>query len=105
MQWLLPLRQQFRDRYLHVLDRTGRIHFDRRDYASCTTACAKIIAVDPCNEEAHRMLMRCYAHLGQPQLAHRQYQTCVGTLDRELSIPVSVETTDLYRQLVRRHAA
>lgn len=103
--WLAPLRQQFRDRYLHVLDRTGRIHFDRRDHASCTMACARILAVDACNEEAHRMLMRCYARLGQPQLAHRQYRTCVEVLNRELGIPASAETTDLYQEIVRRRAA
>lgn len=101
-QWLSPLRQQFRDRYLHILDRVSRMQFDRRDYASCTTTCAKILAVDACNEGAHRMLMRCYARLGQPQLAQRQYQTCIRALNRELGIPASAETTGLYRQIVRR---
>ena len=33
-EWLLPLRQQLRDRYLHVLDRLGRIHFERQDVPS-----------------------------------------------------------------------
>jgi hypothetical protein len=27
-----------------------------------------MLAVDACNEGAHRMLMRCYARLGQAQL-------------------------------------
>ncbi len=104
-EWLLPLRQQLRDRYLHVLDRLSRIRFDQRDYPSCTASCAKILAVDACNEGAHRMLMRCYASLGQPQLAQRQYQACIQAMNRELAIPASAETTDLYRQIVRRHAA
>lgn len=102
-EWLLPLRQQLRDRYLHVLDRLSRIRFDQRDYPSCTASCAKILAVDACNEGAHRMLMRCYASLGQPQLAQRQYQACIQVLNRELAIPASAETTGLYRQIVRRH--
>lgn len=103
-EWLLPLRQQFRDRYLHVLDRLASLHFDRQDVPSCTTTCAKILAVDACNEGAHRMLMRCYARLGQPQLAQRQYQTCIQALNRGLGIPASPETTELYRQIVRRDA-
>jgi DNA-binding SARP family transcriptional activator len=103
-EWLLPLRQQFRDKYLHVLDRLGRIHFNRQDVPSCTTACAKTLAVDACNEGAHRMLMRCYARLGQPQLAQQQYQACVQALNRELGIPASAETTELYRRIVRRDA-
>jgi DNA-binding SARP family transcriptional activator len=101
-EWLLPLRQQLRDRYLNVLDRLGRIQFDRQDVPSCTTTCAKMLAVDACNEGAHRMLMRCYARLGQPQLAQRQYQTCIQILNRELGIPASPETTELYRHIVRR---
>jgi len=102
-EWLLPLRQQLRDGYLHVLDRLSRIHFDRQDFPSSTTTCARILAVDACNEGAHRMLMRCYARLGQPQLAQRQYQACIQVVNRELGIPASPETTDLYRQIVRRH--
>lgn len=102
--WLLPLRQQFRDRYLHVLDRLGRIQLDRRDVLDCTATFAKILAVDVCNEGAHRHLMRCYGALGQPQLAQRQYQTCIQALHRELGIPASRETTELYRQIVRRDA-
>jgi DNA-binding SARP family transcriptional activator len=101
-EWLLPLRQQFRDKYLHVLDRLGRIQLDRQDIPACTAACAKILAVDACNEGAHRMLMRGYARLGQPQLAQQQYQACVQALNRELGIPTSAETTELYRQIVRR---
>jgi DNA-binding SARP family transcriptional activator len=103
-EWLLPLRQQFRDRYLHVLDRLGEIHFDRQDVPACMSACAKTLAVDACNEGAHRMLMRCYARLGQPQLAQGQYQTCIQLLNRAMGIPASAETTELYRQIVRRHA-
>ena len=102
-EWLLPLRQQFSDRYLHVLDRVSWIHFDRRDYPSSAATCAKILAVDACSEEAHRMLMRCYARLGQPHLAQRQYQACVRGLNRELSIGASAQTADLYRQIVGRH--
>lgn len=103
-EWLLPLRQQFRDRYLHVLDRMGEIHFDRQDVPACMSDCARMLAVDACNEGAHRMLMRCYGRLGQPQLAQRQYQSCIQVLNRELGIPTSAETTELYRQIVRRKA-
>ncbi|MGH8695227.1 MAG: AfsR/SARP family transcriptional regulator [Burkholderiales bacterium] len=102
-EWLLPLRQQLRDGYLHALDRLSGIHFDRQDFPSCTATCARTLAVDACNEGAHRMLMRCYARLGQPQLAQRQYRSYIHVLNRELGIPASAETTDLYRQIVRRH--
>jgi DNA-binding SARP family transcriptional activator len=50
------------------------------------------------------MLMRCYARVAQPQLAQRQYQICIQVLNRQLGIPASSETTELYRQIVRRQA-
>jgi DNA-binding SARP family transcriptional activator len=103
-EWLLPLRQQFRDRYLHVLDHLGRMHFERQDLSACMSTCGRTLAVDACNEGAHRMLMRSYARLGQPQLAQQQYQACVQALNRELGIPASPETTELYRRIVRRDA-
>ena len=100
--WLMPLRQQFRDRYLAALDRLSRHYFDEGEHGACTTLCTKMIAVDACNEAAHRLLMRCYAKLEQLQLAEGQYRTCVQALAREVCIPPSAETTRLYRQIARR---
>jgi DNA-binding SARP family transcriptional activator len=100
--WLMPLRQQFRDRYLIALDRLSRHYFDEGEYGPCLTLCMKMVAVDACNEPAHRLLMRCYAKLEQLQLAESQYRTCVQALAREVCVPPSAETTELYRQIARR---
>jgi DNA-binding SARP family transcriptional activator len=101
-EWPLPLRQQLRDRHLQVLERLSRIHFDRQDYRSCTAICTRILAVDACDEAAHRMLMRCYALSGQPHFAQRQYQACIQALARFVSVAPSAETTVLFQQLARR---
>jgi DNA-binding SARP family transcriptional activator len=100
--WLSALRQQLRDGYLAALHRLREHQFSEHDYSACMTSCAKILSVDTCDEKAHQTLMRCYAQLGQPQLAQRQYQLCVQSLARELAIVPSGETTELYRQIVRR---
>jgi DNA-binding SARP family transcriptional activator len=102
--WLMPLRQQFRDRYLAVLDRLSRHYFDQDEFGACLMLCTKMTAVDACNESAHRLLMRCYAKLEQLQLAEGQYRSCVQALAREVCIPPSTETTELYRQIARREA-
>ncbi len=104
-EWLAPLRQQLRDRHLHALERLGSIHFGRQEVPACMAACARMLAVDPCNEGAHRLLMRCYGRLGQPQLAQQQYQTCIQALNRQLGVPASSETTELYRHIVRGQTA
>jgi DNA-binding SARP family transcriptional activator len=100
--WLVPLRQELRDGYLAAVHRLRQRHFAERDYSACMGICARILAVDACDEEAHRALMRCYARLCQPQLAQRQYQRCVQTLTREMGILPSRATTELYRQIVHR---
>lgn len=103
--WLMPLRQQFRDRYLVALDRLSSHYFELGEYGPCLTLCTKMVAVDVCNEPAHRRLMRCYAKLEQLQLAEGQYRTCVQALAREVCVPPSAETTELYRQIARRAVA
>jgi DNA-binding SARP family transcriptional activator len=102
---LAPLRQRFRDHFLDALDRLARHHLEGRDQVACTSACAKILALDPCNEAAHRTLMKCYAMLGQPNLVQLQYRSCVSVLSRELGVAPSTDTTALYRALARGEAS
>src|SRR5262245_6231691 len=75
--WLMGLRHQLRDGYLAALHHLREHHFGQQDFSACMAVCAKILTVDACDENAHCALMRCYASLGQPQLAQRQYQLCV----------------------------
>jgi DNA-binding SARP family transcriptional activator len=102
--WLEPFRQQYRDGYLAALDRLSRFHYAEESYLSCIEASVKILMVDGCNEHAHCHLMRCYARLGQPKLAQRQFQQCVSSLARELGILPTVGTNDLYQRIARREA-
>ena len=104
-RWLVPLRQRFRDHFLDALDRLARHHLEARDHVACTSACAKLLALDPCNEAAHRTLMKCYAMLGQPNLVQLQYRSCVNVLSRELGVAPSIDTTALYRALARGEAS
>src|SRR5262249_20227305 len=54
---------------------------------------------------AHRTLMRIYARQGRRDAALRQYQSCVDTLRRELSVEPETETRELYQEILRRRAA
>jgi DNA-binding SARP family transcriptional activator len=98
--WLLDLRQQFQDAYQHALEQLGEYHFTNGDYDFCIAYSGKILAVDACNEGAHRRLMRCYSRLGQPHLVVRQYRQCMETLSKELQLSPSQETRQLF-MLVR----
>ena len=57
------------------------------------------VALDPLHEPAHRALMKLYAQSGQRAAALRQYQVCLETLEAELGIQPSDETTTLDKQI------
>jgi DNA-binding SARP family transcriptional activator len=99
--WLVPRRQRLQDDYLMLLDRLSRIYLEQEDFAACAGACHKMLAVEPCREEAHRRLMRCYCRQGQPHLAIRQYHLCVEHLKEELDISPA-KTTEVLHQQVRK---
>lgn len=101
--WLLPQRQRLQDDYLELLDRLTRIYYERQDLMNCANMCLKMLAMDPCHEEAHRHLMRCYYNQGQAYLALRQYHICFEALKKELDIVPSKITRELY-ETIRRNS-
>src|SRR5260370_29120274 len=82
--WAALTRERLRLAHLEALGRLGSLHFAGGKYAACATLCQRIIERDPCREDAHRRLMRCYARQGQPHLAPMQYRACVRALAAEL---------------------
>src|SRR5262249_15055414 len=70
------------------------------DEAAIQTA-SRLLSVDPLQEIGYRALMRLYARQGRRGSALRQYQACVGLLERELGAEPEKETKELYRQLLQ----
>jgi DNA-binding SARP family transcriptional activator len=100
--WLIPQRQGLQDSYLKVLTRLAAHDFAREAFEACAASTAKMLEVDNCNEEAHRLLMRCYSRMGHTHLALRQYHFCVDALARELNLIPSPQTVALFQQIRRR---
>ena len=101
---LIARSQLLRDQLNQVLGRLSGLREDRSDLHGCLRTTQRHLGLDECNEAAHRRLMRCYARLGQPQLAERQYRQCVATLRRQLGLNPDAETTELYRRITRRES-
>jgi DNA-binding SARP family transcriptional activator len=101
--WLIPQRQRLQAEYLNLLDRLSHHHYEHNDLTNCAHLCLKMLAIDACREEAHRRLMRCYYHQGQPYLALRQYHLCFESLNAELDIVPSASTTELYERIRRQN--
>jgi hypothetical protein len=64
----------------------------------------RLLGLDPLQEAVHRTLMRLYARQGRRGAALKQYQVCVGVLQRELGTTPEAETRKLYQELLRRPA-
>jgi DNA-binding SARP family transcriptional activator len=63
----------------------------------CIATGHRMLDVDPCREDAHRLLMRCYASQGRVYQAVRQYEFCCRMLKGTLEVEPASETTRLYR--------
>jgi DNA-binding SARP family transcriptional activator len=101
-EWPAITREHLLLDYLDVLDRLSAIWFDRHQYGASVALCRLLVERDPCREDGHRRLMRCYTRQGQPHLALRQFQACADALDRDLGVDPDPATFALADQ-IRRH--
>jgi DNA-binding SARP family transcriptional activator len=101
-EWAALTRDHLRLAHLDALSRLSNLHFSAGRYAACAALCRRIIESDPCREDAHRRLMRCYSRQGQSHLALMQYQACARALAAELGVDADPATASLHDQ-IRRH--
>jgi DNA-binding SARP family transcriptional activator len=101
-EWAIPYRRKLQDDYLGLLEQLSRYYLQQEAYATCIITCEKMLAVEPCREDAHRQLMRAYSRQGQRYLALRQYHACREVLDQELGVDPDRRTVELYEKSRRR---
>ena len=97
--WPQTTREHLLLAYLDVLDRLSALSFGQHQYGACVALCRLLVARDPCREDAHRRLMRCFTRQGQPHLALRQYQACADALHHDLGVDPDPATTALAQQI------
>jgi DNA-binding SARP family transcriptional activator len=100
--WAALTRERLRLAHLDMLGRLSNLYFNAGHYTPCATLCQRIIERDPCREDAHRRLMRCYSRQGQPHLALMQYRACARALANELGVETDPATRELFQQIRRR---
>jgi DNA-binding SARP family transcriptional activator len=100
-EWTLLRREALKDTYVIILSKVADQSMKTADYEGCIVYCQKILAKDPCREDAYRRLMCCYSRLGQRNRALRWYEICRRTVQAELDTTPDRETETLHRQLLR----
>jgi DNA-binding SARP family transcriptional activator len=92
-------RDRLRATCLELLMRLADDAFERGDFEACQVYALRLLADDPCREDAHRVVMRCYVRLGERAQALRHYQTVQAVLRAEFDIEPEPATRELYEQI------
>ena len=98
-EWQSFQSESLRQSLASALEQLIRILSNRADYNQAIPYTRRWLALDPLHEPAHRQLMQIYARAGQQAAAVRQYDLCRQTLEEELGISPSQETTALYNDI------
>ena len=100
-EWLTPERERLREKALEAMVRLLAHQIRAGANESAVQTAIRVLGLDPAQETVHRSLMKLYAQQGRRGAALRQYQNCVGVLERELGADPEAETKQLYRELLQ----
>jgi DNA-binding SARP family transcriptional activator len=98
--WLLSERERLRELALGAFAKLLRHQLATEAIEPAIHTALRVLALEPAQEAAHRTLMRLYARQGRRAAALRQYQLCVGALQRELGAEPEEATGRLYREIL-----
>ncbi|WP_319453005.1 MULTISPECIES: bacterial transcriptional activator domain-containing protein [unclassified Mycobacterium] len=93
-------RERLRAVCLNALARLADANFALENYEQALAYAVRLLGVDPCREDAHRMTMRAYVRLGARAQALRQYNVCRLILAEEFDATPEPATEQLF-QLIR----
>jgi DNA-binding SARP family transcriptional activator len=89
-------RERLRVGCLTTLGRLADAHFELANYEHALDSAFRLLAVDPCREDAHRMVMRAHVRLGARAQALRQYHLCRSILQDEFDAVPEPATEQLF---------
>ncbi len=98
--WVLPERQRIWQAWAEACLKLADYHLQAKEYEQTIDYGMKLLTEDDCMEEAYRLVMLAYAALGNRAEVARQYDRCQQALKKEVGLPPSSLTTDLYKSLI-----
>lgn len=100
--WTGGRRRDLEDRRLALLNHAARLLYAAGHAHDAIPLLADLLAGDPCDEPAARLLMECYHTQGERAAAARVYHTLRARLQEELHVLPGARTEELYAAI--RHA-
>ena len=97
--WVILERELLRRAYQEALLHAADIRYDRGEYSQVIDLCERAIREDVCLEPAYRLEMQVFDVLGNRSGIVKTYKRCKEALERELGVPPSPQTEELYLYL------
>ena len=92
-------RERLRARFLSLLAYLADEQYRAGEYGACLAQAWRLLGHDPCREDAHRVVMRCYVQRGERAAALRHYHVCAHILRAEFDAAPEPATTALFDQI------
>ncbi len=99
--WVWTEREHLQRVFTEAILTLVQLQFESGDYNAALASCHRVLADDPCLEDAHRLAMRIHAAMGNRAAVARQYAQCQRALLEEIDVPPSPQTEELYSLLMR----
>lgn len=97
--WLLVQRERYHMQIMALLPKLEFAYMAAQDWNAAEKTVRKRLALDPLDEDAHRILMQVLTLNGLRNAALAHYDICARTLDEELGVPPDEETTAIAEQI------
>ncbi len=97
--WATPERNRLRARFVQVGIHLGELLTKRGDHGAALTVVDPVLSMEPWNEDATVIKMRCHAQTGARSMAAAAYRSCVEALNCEFGIIPAAQTTRVYDQI------
>lgn len=99
-EWLAPLRANYARKALDLAERLSLLpEMDASQEMACERLAERLVALDPCAEQAHRALIRIFRRRGKTNDAFRQFLACKEALKRELGVAPEAATQALVERI------
>lgn len=102
--WILVARDRLQTGLVDALSQLSILYERQGKYADAITCRARLLRLDPLQEETYRQLMRLHALQGDLNRVKRIFRECEEVLRREFNAPPSRPTHDLYDRLLAGEA-
>jgi DNA-binding SARP family transcriptional activator len=103
--WLQPMRVRIASARASALERIIDDYLAREEYAAALPFALDLVDVEPGHENGTRLVMRCFAALGQRTRALEQYNHLKAYLAQQIGVAPTEETTQLAFRLIGRLVA